>query len=216
MGDQLELDHLVYGVPNLAEAIVEFQNRLGVAPREGGRHEGMGTHNAILPLNDTKYVELIAKDPTASTPNQPRPFGLDALTTPRLITWATRTSDIEAAATRSRNAGYDPGIILPMSRREPGGEELRWKLSLPTSPEAMIGDGLVPFIIDWGNTPHPAHAATDGEPQCELVSFTGRHQDPGPTVRALAALGAELEVASGAAPGLRAELRGPAGSLVLD
>ncbi|MFT5441041.1 MAG: hypothetical protein ACI8W3_000081 [Myxococcota bacterium] len=216
MGDQLELDHLVYFVPSLAEAIVEFQNCLGVAPHEGGRHEGMGTHNAILPLAGTKYVELIAKDPTAPTPNQPRPFGLDALTAPRLITWAARTSDIDAATARSRNAGYDPGIILPMSRKEPGGAELRWKLSLPTSPESMIGDGLVPFIIDWGNTPHPAHATSNGEPQCELVSFAGCHIKPDPVVVALAALGAELKVASGTAPGLRAELRGPAGSLVLD
>lgn len=62
MTDPLALDHLVYAVPDLASAIDEFQSRLGIAPVLAGRHEGLGTHNAILALEGETYVERMALD----------------------------------------------------------------------------------------------------------------------------------------------------------
>jgi hypothetical protein len=87
-------DHLVYAVPDLAVATAELHTKLGVAPTAGGRHEGVGTHNAILAL----------------------------------------------------------------------GARVAWKLSLRPLP---YGDGLVPFVIDWGQATHPAEAGG----ACSLASF---------------------------------------------
>ena len=221
MTDRLTLDHLVYGVPDLAMAMDEFEKQLGVAPVFGGRHEGLGTHNAILPLTGETYLELIASDPDGPEPGQPRPFDLDALRSPRLVTWAVRSRAIEVDVEHAKEQGFDPGIVFGMTRKEPDGETLHWKLSLRREP---FGDGLVPFVIDWGSTRHPSAAATKGAntdgqrpptSRCEMSAFCATHPDPIPIRAALAALGAVLEVRDGPSAGLQICLTGPAGTLQL-
>ena len=191
MTARLGLDHLVYAVPNLENAIEEFERRLGVSPALGGRHEGLGTHNAILPLTGESYVELMAADPNAQAPNQARPFGLDTLDSPRLVTWAVRSRDIQMDVEAARERGFDPGIVLEMTRKVPGGETLAWKLSLRTTP---FGSGLVPFVIDWGNTNHPSCSSGGNSVRCALSSFVALHPDPEPVRQALTALGAEISI----------------------
>jgi hypothetical protein len=43
------IDHLVYAVPSLPAGIADVAERFGVRARAGGKHVGLGTHNA-LPL----------------------------------------------------------------------------------------------------------------------------------------------------------------------
>lgn len=208
----MKLDHLVYAVPDLARAIEDFERHLGVAPALGGRHLGIGTHNAILPLADETYLELIAIDPDQPAPDQARPFGLDGLEEARLATWAVRSRDIEVDVERARERGYDPGLVLPMTREEPSGEILHWKLSLKPEP---FGDGLVPFVIDWQRTPHPSSRAKDPASRCSLSDFSACHPDPLSIAHALEAMNVELEVESSAKVELRARLTGPGGQLEL-
>jgi len=205
----MTLDHLVYGVPDLGQALEKIAGRLGHTPQPGGRHEGLGTHNAILPLAGEMYVELIARDPDAPEPNRPRPFGLDQLEGPRLITWAVRSRSIEADTEAARKRGFDPGPVIAMSRRAPTGELLEWKLTLRAKP---FGDGLLPFVIDWGTTPHPAASQTE---EVRLVEFSARHPEPQLIGDALGALGVELTVESAPEPGLSARIRGPEGDSLL-
>ena len=96
------IDHLVYGVPELAPAVARLQALLGVAPAAGGRHEGRGTHNALLALGDDVYLEVIAPDPEQPEPPAPRPFGLNDLTAPRLITFAVHAAPRRHAAGEGR------------------------------------------------------------------------------------------------------------------
>ena len=230
MSARLKLDHLVYGVPDLSEAIDDFEKRLGLSPMLGGRHAGLGTHNAILPLEGEAYIELIASDPGGPTPNQPRPFGLDSLREPRLVTWAVRSRAIETDVQHAREQGFDPGIVFTMSRTEPEGETLEWKLSLLAKP---FGDGLVPFVIDWGKSRHPAtvtrnpsedqtHDPTDDPTKDDrtshgkLSAFSATHPDPAAIQAALHALGVSLDIQSGTIARLSARLTGPAGSIELD
>jgi hypothetical protein len=212
LSNRLALDHLVYAVPDLAIAIDAFHARLGIAPTLGGKHEGLGTHNAILPLAGETYIELMAADPAADAPKMARPFGLDTLTGTRLVTWAVRSGDLEADVQRAREQGYEPGIVLDMTRKEPGGETLSWKLSLR---KEAFADGLLPFVIDWGDTEHPSIRAAASSARCELASFSAHHPDPKLVRGALDALGVDLDVVEGTRPGLAARVRGPAGDLAL-
>mgnify|MGYP003429796684 CR=1 FL=1 len=113
-----ELDHLVVAGATLAQAIEYVGDLTGVAPRPGGQHAAMGTHNALVRLGERVYLELIAIDPGLPRPARPRWFDLDDAAMqsalgdqPRLIAWAVRTSDIEravASSTRWRVAMRPP------------------------------------------------------------------------------------------------------------
>jgi len=45
-----KLDHIVYCVPDLEEAIDFFNQKLGVTPLVGGRHLLQGTKNALIKI----------------------------------------------------------------------------------------------------------------------------------------------------------------------
>jgi len=200
-----ELDHIVYGVPELSAATDDLQHHLGVRPAAGGKHEGFGTHNALLSLGADCYLELITPDPERPDPERPRPFGLDSLRAPRLVGWAARADELPRRIERARGQGYDAGRVLTMSRATPSGERLVWSLSYRPEPG---GDGVVPFLIDWRTTPHPAPSAPSG---CRLAGFRAVHPDPQAIRVALRALEVELNVESGVSPGLVTVLEGPAG-----
>lgn len=199
-------------MPDLSKARQSFERATGVSAAFGGRHAGMGTHNAIVPLGGETYVELIAPDPDAANPGAPRPFGLDDLDAPRLVTWAVRSRAIEADVELARANGFDPGIVLAMTREEPDGHVLRWRLTLRSEPAC---GGLIPFVIDWGNARHPTASVADGEHRGELTRFTGQHPDPAAVREDLTALGCALEVERASRPGLRAVIAGPGGSITL-
>ena len=44
------LDHLIFGVPMLEDGVAQQERRYGVRAQTGGRHQGLGTHNALLGL----------------------------------------------------------------------------------------------------------------------------------------------------------------------
>ncbi|MEO3801132.1 VOC family protein [Nonomuraea sp. B1E8] len=205
----MSLDHLVYATPDLESTAAELERLLGVRPAAGGRHPGFGTHNRLLGLGGTSYLEIIGPDPEQEAPAAPRPFGIDGLQAAALVGWAVAVEDIDAVTARARARGYDPGDPLDMSRRTPSGDLLNWRL---TPPERAGHDGLVPFLIEWGDTPHPAG---QGLPAVELVSLAGGHQDA-PAVRAaLAAVGARLDVDEQTHPVLTAVLSGGSGLVTL-
>ena len=198
------LDHLVYGVPELEKAVCELAARLGVAAVYGGQHDGWGTHNAIMSLGKGAYLEIIAPDPSQPAPIGGRPFGLDRLSGPRLLTWAVRVSRIEERVTQVREAGFDPGRVSSMSRNLAGGRRLSWKLT----PAQSLGDGLVPFLIDWGSSPHPEIGASRG---CSLLKLRGEHPDPSLIQYPLRVLGVTLQISEAPSVALVATIRSPKG-----
>jgi hypothetical protein len=203
------LDHLVFAVLDLERSVEAFSDRLGAAPSLGGRHESVGTHNAILPVRGGSYVELMAPDPSNPDPPLGLPFGLATLTQPRLVTWAVGTRDIGAAVKRAQTAGYDPGRVVDLARDTPEGERLTWRLTVRREP---IADGLVPFLIDWGSTPHPSGTS---EPLCRVEGFRAEHPDPESVRVLLRALDVSLDVERGSQPRLHARIVGPGGSIEL-
>ncbi len=205
------IDHLVYGVPDLAAARDAFERDVGVRPAIGGQHTGFGTWNALVSFGNC-YLELIAPDPAQPPPDGDRPFGLDELDTPRLVTFAVRSTDGETLhdlIAALRGAGHDPGEPVAMGRETPSGERLEWSLTFPTGDH----DGAVPFLIDWGTTPQPRATAPSG---VDLVELVVEHPEPGAIESLWAAVGLSgVGLQAAPQPGLRAAVRGPSGELRL-
>ena len=147
------VDHLVWGGRSLTQEIERLEQLTGVRPVPGGRHPNEGTHNALLGLGPAMYLELIAPDPDQAPPSRPRWFGLDALTAPRLVTWAAKSADLEEQADAARAQGLILGGVRSGRRELANGESLSWRL---TYPDMSYGAGLIPFLIDWGESRHPA------------------------------------------------------------
>lgn len=55
----MRIDHVIYATRDLESAAGRIERELGLASLPGGRHEGLGTHNRIVPLGGG-YLELLA------------------------------------------------------------------------------------------------------------------------------------------------------------
>lgn len=202
------LDHLVYATPDLDATVADLAGR-GIRTVPGGAHVGLGTRNHLAGLGGGSYLEVIGPDPEQPAPSGPRPFGIDELTTPGLVAWCARPArPLEEVSTAARGAGHDPGAVVDMSRLRPDGVLLRWRLTLPTEVP-----GVLPFLIDWLDSPHPSESLPD---DLQLQSFRLTHPYPVPVRVILAALG-EVHTAevSGGPVSLSATIRTPEGDVTL-
>ena len=206
---QLHLDHLVFAAPTLEEGCDHLEKLLGRRPLPGGRHPGLGTHNALLGLGPGVYLEVIAPDPAQAGLDRAPWMGSGRVTAPRLIRWAAKAGDLPALLKQAGAAGIDLGSVSGGSRQRPDGSMLSWQL---TDPDVDPGDGVIPFFIDWGASPHPA-ATLPKVATCR--GLRAEHPRAAALRKQLAILGLELPVAVGDQPRLIAELALPGGRTLL-
>jgi hypothetical protein len=175
------IDHIAITAPTLEAGAAYVREALGVSPQPGGEHVRMGTHNVLLRLGDSVYLEVIAANPAVPAPSRPRWFALDTLApdaSPTLTTWVARTDDIHAAAA----AATEPlGEIEPMSRGA-----LDWLITIPAD-GALPLNGAAPALIEWHTEAHPATRLTDHG--LSLVKLELFHPEPERVSRLLRSLG---------------------------
>jgi hypothetical protein len=203
------VDHLLWGAPDLDQEIARLEAWTGVRAAIGGRHPGEGTRNALIRLGPGRYLELIGPDPAQGPLGRPRWLGLDNLGAPRLITWAMKAPDIERRVAAARAAGVPLGEVRNGGRELSDGRMLSWTL---TYPDIQVGDGLIPFLIDWGASPHPSRTAPGG---VELVDLRAEHPEPAAISEWLRPLGVALPVTASTVPALIATLDTPRGRVEL-
>ena len=205
----IQLDHLMWGAPDLASGIAEGARLFDAAPVRGGVHPGLGTCNALLSLGDAAYLEVIAPDP-AQELSGTLGARLATLREPGLITWAAATHDLEGVARAAAAASLKVRGPVPTERKAPDGRVLRWRL-------LFLGGhdfgGLVPFFIDWLDTAHPARTNPPGGRFLALDVHS-------PRAEALNALFADLGLGFAAVPGdapnLLARIGTRSGEVVLE
>ncbi len=202
------VDHLVFAAPDLSQGIEHVEDLLGVTVSPGGRHPQWGTRNVLVPLEDRIFLEVIAPDPEAEH-GPVTLFGIDRLTEPRLVTWVARCGALADQVSRAHGVDLDMGAILSGRRKREDGTEISWQL---TDPMARREGGVIPFLIDWGNTPHPTEGT---EPRCALRGLRLLHPEEPRVTAGLRALGIGVGVALDERPEIRATLDTPAGRVVL-
>lgn len=201
------LDHLTVTAPTLAAGAEFVAQALGVTPQPGGEHPRMGTHNLLLRLGDSLFLEVIAANPNVPAPGRPRWFGLDGLgadSLPVLAAWVARTADIHASAACTEALGN----IEPMSRGD-----LDWVITIPADGSLPLAGGA-PALIEWQVDSHPASRLQDyGLVLAKLEVF---HPEPQRCARMLSSLEFDgpvfvLPLVGGVAPHLVAHIRTPRG-----
>jgi Glyoxalase-like domain len=209
----LQIDHITVAADSLRAGVAHAEAILGVTIPFGGAHPLMGTHNHLLRLGDTLFLEIIAPDPAAGAPSRRRWFGLDdakqraeLAVSPRLATWVVSTGDIE---TSLRQVPRAAGPAITVTRGD-----LAWLISVPPD-GAMPFDGAFPTLIQWPAGPHPASRMPDlgcslvaleiGHPEADVISQSLRPFLADPRLRFSAAKG----------PSLRATIKTPRGECEL-
>jgi hypothetical protein len=218
----LEVDHLVIAATSLESGTAWCEATFGVGLEAGGRHARFGTHNRLLDVSSARhprcYLEILAIDPEAEAPAQPRWFGLDDAALrrelahgPRLVQWAARVppgGDIDAIVAEWRAAGADPGDVTAAERMTPRGL-LRWKLTVRADGARAFG-GALPALIAWGDV-HPSASL----PSRGMALASLRARGLPPAVRAT--LGETVDdMPANESTTLRIELETPRGRVALE
>ncbi len=203
-----EPDHLVVTAGSLSDGVAFVEQALGVSMQPGGKHVRMSTHNALLRIGARLYLEVIAADPDAPSPNRPRWFQLDERNTderPSLATWVVRTDNIQKA-----ESSFLPGTgkIESMERGT-----LRWMISIPSDGRLAAG-GVAPSMIQWLTEPHPASRLP--ESGVSLIRLEGFHPQPESVEEMLTSVSFRgdfqlTKIPSGQLAGLRAVFQTPNG-----
>lgn len=205
----LKVDHLIYGAPDLQTGVEQIERLLGVRASIGGKHIGLGTHNALISLGSQCYLEIIAPDPEQEEFRRPLLFGLDLLSSPRLVRWVAKGDHLEQLSFLNLGRGESLGMVSSGGRMTPEGYTLTWSF---TDPYVALADGIVPFFIDWGQSPHPADSAPQG---AVLRELNAEHPDPDYAQSMLDQLGLAIRVSAGRRAALVAVIDSPRGQVVL-
>ena len=193
-----QVDHLVVAIRSLPEGVAEFERLLGVKATVGGKHPGRGTENALVSLGGGTYLEIIAPQEGATLSPMDEPMrGLDRL---RIIGWAVSVSDVGAAASALKAAGFATTPPQPGSRVTPAGETLQW-----TTLGLADRFAVAPFFINWSpSTKHPSTTSTGG---CELARLTISDPQHANLSSALSAIHVTRVLYADGAPRIEAALR---------
>ena len=168
-----KIDHIVYCVYNLEEAINNLENKLGVKATIGGAHLTQGTKNALISLGDECYLEILAIDESNTDIKAPRWMGIDVLQSSKITRWALKTKDITQDSKTLQQYNSDMGKVTGGSRKMTTGKTLSWQIAMPLStPEVDIA----PFITDWSES--EAHPIDSLKQPCQLLELQFNHPNP--------------------------------------
>ncbi len=158
----------------MENAIIEFEDKLGVRPVFGGVHSSFGTKNALIKLDNGTYLELLAADESNTQAVLPRWMGLDLLKENQITRWAMRSSQLNADSLLLKSINPEMGLIREGSRNLPSGGQLQWDLIMPLShPEVE----LLPFMVNWDKSKlHPTDVLKQTD--CRLIELFGMHPTP--------------------------------------
>jgi hypothetical protein len=218
-----EFDHIVFACRDLDQGAAFVQEKLGVPSQLGGVHVKMGTHNRLLSLGPSAFLELIAIDPNGAAPFQRRWFGLDdeslqheIAKQPKLVHWVVRSpvvgdsanTDIEARTAAVREI---TGPVHPIQRGN-----FSWRITIPPHGTPMFG-GVVPTVIQWDVPSPPYLSLVDQGVRLVSLNATVEPQNAAMVRSALSAQGSDhlIYLSVGRYERLSATLQVPTGSVVL-
>ncbi len=200
------IDHIVYCVHDLDQAILDFESLLGIAPIFGGYHTTQGTKNALLNLGHQCYLELLAADPDNKDVTSSRWMGIDLLSRPQITRWALKSDKLEADSLVVRTANPLMGQIEGGERKTTSGDMLRWGIAMPlAAPEVDV----IPFMTDWSES--SVHPTDNLENRCRLIDISLSDPDPTKIETVIEQLSIEMSVSQSDHASIKIRIDSPNG-----
>lgn len=135
----LGIDHVLIAVDDL-ELATEVYQKLGFQVLPGGKHPKMGTHNALVPLADGTYLELIGVW-DMELARQAAPFLVATLEREnRLARFVLESDNLDSDVIAIRARGFAIGDAAEGERERPDGQRVAWRAAFPS-------DVRFPFLI---------------------------------------------------------------------
>jgi hypothetical protein len=147
----MHLDHISYATSHdsIVDVIQRIGSQLGASFIDGGIHPQFGTRNFVLPLKNSRYIEVVC--PLDHPASDKYPFG--QLVTKKAeagggwLSWVVAVDDVSKIESKLDRKAVDG------HRKKPDGKDLYWKQIgvLDTLEEASN-----PFFIQWSSDFHPS------------------------------------------------------------
>jgi hypothetical protein len=189
----VRIDHVIYGTADLDLAAARVEAELGLSAVAGGHHEGLGTHNRIVPLHDGSYIELLA----VADPDEAEGSAIGAALQAAiargqgLLGWAVAVEDLAPIAARlgtpitgvrrqglsARLTGVQESLAEPflpffIERPAAGGSAVGPNDAREISWIEVAGDGG--RLERWLAGAALPVRVVDGEPAVRAISVSGR------------------------------------------
>ncbi|QDO96726.1 VOC family protein [Ferrovibrio terrae] len=182
----LQLDHITVITPSLAEGVAHVRSCLGIDVPFGRAHPDMGTHNHLLRLGESVYLEIIAVNADAPRPDRARWFGLDDQADVRadwdsgrrLRGWVARTNDIDAVL-----AGHETVLGRKVAFTSANGS---FCFAIPEDGSLPL-EGAAPSVIDRLGKPPSVAAMADAGARLQSVML--EHPEPARVIALYRSLG---------------------------
>ena len=143
-----KLDHIVFAASSLEEGTNFIENKLNSKLSDVGYHDFMGTHNRVIKVDKSIYLEVIAINPSSEAPKEDRWFNLDnpklqqkLENSPQIIGYVIETDDKEILK------HFYPHITASRG-------DYKWNFAIPNLESKfldlkLIQSGIIPNLISW-------------------------------------------------------------------
>ena len=165
-----KLDHVVIAASTLEEGTSYIENKLRIELSDIGYHSDMGTHNRVVKISKSVYLEVISIDPDSGHLKSKRWFNLDNFklqsqlkNSPRVIGYVIENEDTSILK------NYES--FFRASRGE-----YKWKFAMPATIASILEDqsylnGIIPSLINW-ESEKPINKMQDNHLNLEKIEIT--------------------------------------------
>jgi catechol 2,3-dioxygenase-like lactoylglutathione lyase family enzyme len=137
-----QIDHIVIGVRDLAEASANYE-RAGFTVIPGGEHVGGRTHNALVSFADGSYFEIIAFTNPDQRPESGHRWWDQIAAGDGLVDYAVLSPGLAAESAEIADRGIEVSGPHDGGRVRPDGQQIAWKTLHTVSADAPL-----PFVIE--------------------------------------------------------------------
>ncbi|RRD45847.1 VOC family protein [Tessaracoccus sp. OH4464_COT-324] len=164
----MHIDHLIFaaGPDGLKADAARLAEALGADFKDGGFHPRFGTRNHIIPLADSRYIEVVeVLDHPAA---EKAPFGQAVRARSNMgggwMAWVVSVDDIAPIEERLERQAVQG------ARNFPDGRRLEWQ---QIGIRGLIADPQLPYFVHWLSSADVRPSALTGEVRIKALDISG-------------------------------------------